>query len=93
VGIDECGEATRHAVERFGCDVRTGDFETLEIRERFDAITMWDIIEHARRPVDLLTSVRRALAPGGLVALGTPNQHNLLGGCSADSSTACRRGG
>src|SRR5262249_19726498 len=29
VGIDDCGEATRHAVERFGCDVRTGDFESI----------------------------------------------------------------
>jgi len=79
VGIDESVEATRHAVERFGCDVRVGDFETLDIRERFDAVTMWDIIEHARRPVDLLAAVRRALAADGVLALATPNQHNLIG--------------
>lgn len=78
-GIDDCDDATRHAIERFGCDVRTGDFETLELSERFDAVTMWDVIEHARRPVELLGAVRRVLAPGGVVALATPNQRNLLG--------------
>ena len=79
VGIDDCSEATRHAVERFGCDVRTGDFESLQLSERFDAITMWDILEHARRPVDLLGAVRRALTDRGIVALATPNDHNLVG--------------
>jgi SAM-dependent methyltransferase len=78
-GIDDCDEAARHAVERFGCDVRTGNFEAMELSERFDAVTMWDILEHARRPLDLLASVRRTLAPGGIVALATPNDRNLLG--------------
>jgi SAM-dependent methyltransferase len=78
VGIDDCSEATKHAVERFGCDVRTGDFETLALADRFDAVTMWDILEHSRSPIELLASARRSLAPGGIVALATPNQRNLL---------------
>lgn len=78
IGIDDCSEATRHAVERFGCDVRTGDFETLALADRFDAVTMWDILEHSRSPIELLVSARRSLAPGGIVALATPNQRNLL---------------
>ena len=78
VGIDDCSEATRHAVERFGCDVRSGDFEALALAERFDVVTMWDILEHSRTPIDLLTAARRTLEPGGLLALATPNQRNLL---------------
>ena len=39
---------------------------------------MWDVIEHARDPVELLAAVRRCLAPGGVVALSTPNQRNIL---------------
>jgi len=78
IGIDDSGEATRHAVERFGCDVRTGDFESLALAERFDAVTMWDIVEHSRNPTALLAAARRSLAPGGIVALATPNQRNLL---------------
>ena len=78
-GVDGSVEATRHARERFGLEVETGDFETLTDRgQRFDAVTMWDIVEHARDPVRLLGSARRALAPGGVVGLSTPNQRSIL---------------
>src|SRR5205807_742919 len=56
-GIDDCAEATRHAREHFGLAVTIGDFEDFARDARhFDVITMWDIIEHARRPVDLLAA-------------------------------------
>ena len=78
-GIDDCAEATAHAREHFGLEVRTGDFAAFAADgRRFDAITMWDIIEHAREPVALLEAVRRCLAPDGLVALSTPNQRSIL---------------
>jgi SAM-dependent methyltransferase len=78
-GVDGSVEATRHARERFGLEVETGDFETLTDRgERFDAVTMWDIVEHARDPVRLLASAAGALAPGGVVGLSTPNQRSIL---------------
>ena len=80
MGVDECVEATRHAREHFGLEVRTGDFEELaaEAAGRFDAITMWDIIEHARAPVELLAAARRCLAAEGIIAVSTPNQWNIL---------------
>jgi len=78
-GIDDCAEATRHAREHFGLDVRTGEFSQFAADGRsFDAITMWDIIEHARQPMDLLAAARRCLAPGGIVGLSTPNQRSIL---------------
>ena len=78
-GIDECAEATRHARERFGLAVQTGDFARFSADGRsFDAITMWDIIEHARDPVALLAAVRRCVAPGGVVGVSTPNQRSIL---------------
>jgi 2-polyprenyl-3-methyl-5-hydroxy-6-metoxy-1,4-benzoquinol methylase len=78
IGVDQCEEAARHAVERFGCEVHVGSVESLVLGERLDAVTMWDILEHARRPVELLRTVRSALSPGGIVALATPNQRNVL---------------
>ena len=45
---------------------------------KFDAITMWDIIEHARAPVDLLRAARGVLAPGGVIGISTPNQRSIL---------------
>jgi SAM-dependent methyltransferase len=78
-GVDECGEATRHAREHFGLEVRDGEFADLA-REgrRFDAITGWDVIEHSRDPVGLLRAARACLAPGGVVGLSTPNQRSML---------------
>lgn len=79
-GIDECAEATAQAFEQFGLRLHTGDFATFAATDPppFDAVTMWDIVEHARQPVDLLAAARRCLAPGGIVGLATPNQRNIL---------------
>jgi SAM-dependent methyltransferase len=78
-GIDECEEATEHAQNHFGLDVWIGEFSDFPLDDRgFDAITGWDIIEHARDPVGLMRAMRRCLAPGGVVALSTPNQQSIL---------------
>ncbi len=78
-GIDECEEATEHARGHFGLDVWIGEFSEFPFDERgFDAITGWDIIEHARDPVGLMRAMRRCLSPEGVVALSTPNQRSIL---------------
>jgi 2-polyprenyl-3-methyl-5-hydroxy-6-metoxy-1,4-benzoquinol methylase len=78
-GIDDCDEATAHARDHFGLDVWSGEFSQVETDgKQFDAVTMWDIIEHAREPVALLEAARRVLAPGGVIALSTPNQRSML---------------
>ncbi len=78
-GLDDCAEATRHAREHFGLDVQGGDFGDFAAEgHRFEAITGWDIIEHSREPIGLLSAMRRCLAPGGVVGLSTPNQRSIL---------------
>jgi len=78
-GIDESAEATRHARDHFGLDVWIGEFSQFAGQAApFDAITGWDIIEHARKPVGLLQAMRESLAPEGVVALSTPNQRNII---------------
>lgn len=78
-GIDDCAEATQYAREHFGLDVWVGEFSDFPAEgRRFDAITMWDIIEHSRAPVDLLRAARRCLAPAGSVGISTPNQRSIL---------------
>ena len=39
----------------------------------FDAITMWDVIEHVPDPLGELQEVRRILRDGGLVSIITPD--------------------
>lgn len=78
-GIDGSEEATDYARDHFGLDPWVGDFADFSSEGRaFDVITGWDIIEHARDPLGLLSAIRRSLAPGGIVALSTPNQRNIL---------------
>lgn len=78
-GVDDCREATDHARSHFGLDVWDGTFtDFVGGQEPFDAITMWDIIEHSRDPVGLLELARAELSPGGVVGISTPNQRSIL---------------
>jgi 2-polyprenyl-3-methyl-5-hydroxy-6-metoxy-1,4-benzoquinol methylase len=38
-----------------------------------DAITLWEVIEHVPRPVELLAQFRERLRPGGVLMFSTPN--------------------
>ena len=40
---------------------------------KFDVITMWHVLEHLERPVELLTDLRSMLAPGGVLVVSVPN--------------------
>ena len=78
-GIDDSSEASQVARDRFGLDLWVGDFADFESRGLcFDVITGWDIIEHTRRPVELLETMRRCLSPGGSFVLSTPDQASIL---------------
>ena len=56
-------------VEHGGVDDVVPRFGT----ETFNAITLWDVIEHLPKPLDALRSLYRALEPGGTLYLSTPN--------------------
>jgi len=44
----------------------------------FDAITMWDVIEHLPSPTKTLISLQQNLAPGGHIFIVTPNFRGLM---------------
>ncbi len=78
-GVDDCDAATRHARGHFGLDVWDGQFTDVAARGlRFDAITMWDIIEHSRAPVSLLETACDVLSADGVIGVSTPNQRSIL---------------
>ena len=41
--------------------------------DRFDAITLWEVVEHLPQPVSELRTLYSRLRPGGVLALSTPN--------------------
>jgi 2-polyprenyl-3-methyl-5-hydroxy-6-metoxy-1,4-benzoquinol methylase len=77
-GWDACGiDVSDYAVDearRLGLNVFAGTLEQMKFQSgSFDCITMWDVLEHVVDPTKHMTEVRRILAPGGLVVIGTPN--------------------
>lgn len=76
VGLEIEPEAARGAAS--ACErVIVGDVEDPNVLAQagsgFDAIIMADVLEHLRRPEELLGRVRSLLAPGGMLLLSVPN--------------------
>ena len=44
----------------------------------FDVITLWDLIEHLRNPLNSLQKIHRIMKPGGLLVMWTPNVKNAI---------------
>jgi len=74
-GIEISKHARQVAESLFGFATLSGTLEDHEAKldGRYDLITLWDVIEHVADPVALLTRVAACLAPGGAVAIKTPN--------------------
>jgi len=68
-GIDVSEECVRLAQAR-GLDCVQGDF--LEVRESFEVISMWHLIEHLSRPQAFITHAYRLLTAAGWLLIETP---------------------
>ncbi|MFH1772352.1 MAG: class I SAM-dependent methyltransferase [Candidatus Omnitrophota bacterium] len=44
----------------------------------FDAVTLWQTIEHVRVPAAVLNEINRILKPGGLIFIETPNINSIF---------------
>jgi SAM-dependent methyltransferase len=47
------------------------------VAARFDAVAMWEVIEHVPDPKAMLISARQWLRPGGFLALSTPSSSGI----------------
>lgn len=75
-GVDVNGPATAHAREALGLDAVTGTLADLP-GGGFDAVTLWDVVEHVPDPKGLIAQARERVAEGGLIALSVPNVASL----------------
>jgi 2-polyprenyl-3-methyl-5-hydroxy-6-metoxy-1,4-benzoquinol methylase len=74
IGSEVSEFSAHYARERFGLDVRLGTLRQLGLdAASFDAVTMWDVIEHVVDPLAELQEVRRILRPQGILSIITPD--------------------
>jgi 2-polyprenyl-3-methyl-5-hydroxy-6-metoxy-1,4-benzoquinol methylase len=73
-GIEISQDAAEYARREFDLDVEAKPFEELRLPEnRFDVVTLWQVLEHVPYPLMILNEVHRILKPGGLLVVSTPN--------------------
>jgi SAM-dependent methyltransferase len=78
-GIESDAHARASVGRELGIAV-AADLVELQQRQpsaRYDLITMVDVIEHVRSPVDTLEQLSAVLAPGGAVFMETPDAESL----------------
>lgn len=74
LGVETSPAAAQIARERHGLDVRIGTVEAASFPDQaFDAVTLWDVLEHLHDPAASLLEIRRILRPGGVLVVRVPN--------------------
>lgn len=77
-GVEISNYAAEEARRKYGLNVVTGTLEQAKFPENsFDAVTLWDVLEHLHDPSRTLQEIYRILRPGGLIALRVPNAGSL----------------
>ncbi|MCC6548080.1 class I SAM-dependent methyltransferase [Candidatus Sumerlaeota bacterium] len=76
-GTEWTAESARRIPSGARVPIHVGDLLTLDLPEHsFDAITLWHVFEHLRKPDETLEKIYRLLKPGGLLFLAMPNHES-----------------
>jgi 2-polyprenyl-3-methyl-5-hydroxy-6-metoxy-1,4-benzoquinol methylase len=77
-GVEPSNWAAERALAR-GLNVIHGALDEADLpRESFDAVTMWDVIEHLNDPLGALRHCRELIRPGGVIAVCTMDVASLF---------------
>jgi len=80
-GLEILPEYIKYARENFALEnirLESLDESLTYDANTFDVITLWDLIEHLRNPLDCLKKIHQVLKPGGLLVMWTPNVKNAI---------------
>lgn len=78
-GVEASPGPAAYARKKLNAPIWEGSAEAaIPQGETFDLITMTHVLEHVRRPGELLARLRRALRPGGAILIEVPNADDAL---------------
>ena len=73
-GVEPAAGVAETARRVQGLTVHTGDLASTRYpNATFDAVTLWDVLEHLHEPLDVLVEVRHVLKEDGLLIMRTPS--------------------
>ncbi|MBN2452699.1 MAG: class I SAM-dependent methyltransferase [Candidatus Omnitrophica bacterium] len=71
--------AAGYARDKHGLDVVSGEFDKTKFgNEKFDVVTLWDVIDHSEDPVTFLNDAASLLKPGGYLFVLTTMEDSLI---------------
>ena len=78
-GVELNETAARTTSARLGVPVFAGPLEQAHYSDAsFDAVTLWDVLEHLHDPLASLRELRRLLHPGGALFVRVPNADSYV---------------
>lgn len=79
-GVEISKFASNYARKEFKLDVKTGDLLNIKFKnDFFDAVTMWDFIEHVDSPSKILSKINKITKKRGIIFILTINDASLMG--------------
>jgi 2-polyprenyl-3-methyl-5-hydroxy-6-metoxy-1,4-benzoquinol methylase len=71
--------AVTYGKGRLGLNILQGELINIGFPDnKFDAVTMWHVLEHTTNPLVILKEIRRILKDDGVFILAIPNLNNIL---------------
>ncbi|NNJ55246.1 MAG: class I SAM-dependent methyltransferase [Bacteroidia bacterium] len=77
IGVEPSKWLQKTATEK-GLPIKLGIFPMEGLDDKFDVITLVDVIEHVNNPKQLMQDIQKALAPDGLLVVITPDVDSFL---------------
>lgn len=79
VGLEPIAEVAHYTKEKLNIPVYPHTFEQLDVSEdnKFDIITMWDVLEHLPSPTQSLKRVSNLLNDNGVFIFSIPNYRSI----------------
>jgi SAM-dependent methyltransferase len=73
VGSERSLDACRSAATANGVPVFVGELDALSVSRHFDAVVLFQVLEHLPEPLETLCRASDLLAPGGVMVVAVPN--------------------